>query len=474
MRRLFARATVVFLVVAVLVGGISHPGYCNPEDAYRRIEETRRQIAELEKIARALEESIQVRADRIGQLEKELAETEAWLERLEERLAEAEQELQGKTAIFAERVRGAYINGKFSYLELLLESESFGELIIRAAYLARILRSDSSLIAAIKQEQADIAEKQITMAAQQEKKRDLRYQLERERINLQDQRREKEALLASAQRRLDSDLARVTPQAEIKPVYGVVIDNSAQARPQHGLSGASLIYEYEVEGRGTRYLALFAGFPTKVGPIRSARLHSAILALENNVHYIYASGGSDVLLKIKEWGVRNTNALFSAGFYRDSARRAPYNLYTNLSTLGRAAPSQEFVIRPAYLSRKGVPANEVSLSYHANYNIKYVYNREQGHYRRFINGSLYRDATGREIRARNIIIQQVPHGTDPAGRPYPNMIGEGKIDYYAQGEHFTGTWKKANSNAPTRFYYQDGREIERIYGQTWIQIVRPR
>ena len=74
--------------------------------------------------------------------------------------------------------------------------------------------------------------------------------------------------------------------------------------------------------------------------------------------------------------------------------------------------------------------------------------------------------------ARNVIIQYAPHGIDFQLRPTPDLIGEGAIDFYSQGEYFRGKWKKDSINSPTKFYYQDGQEIERIQGQTWIQIVR--
>jgi hypothetical protein len=39
--------------------------------------------------------------------------------------------------------------------------------------------------------------------------------------------------------------------------FAFVIDNNIAARPAHGLSQAKLVYEVEVEGGITRYLALF-------------------------------------------------------------------------------------------------------------------------------------------------------------------------------------------------------------------------
>jgi hypothetical protein len=450
--------------------------YGSPGDIRERVRKTRTEISELEKVIKALDEAIRSRAERVKSLDRELAETETGLTRVAEELAAAAARLEETNHVFARRVRSAYMKGGISYLELLLEAESFGDLIVRFVYLRRILQQDAGMISAVRREQAFLQQRKTALESETQRLLSLRQQRDAEHRNMLDQQREKREMLASAERKLAGDLARITPQAERRPVYGVVLDNAPQARPQHGLARAGIVYEYEVEGRITRYLALFSSFPSKVGPVRSARSHSAMLALENDVHFIYSSGGVDVLDRIRGWNVRGTNALRSgsASFSRDRSRRAPHNLYVNLATLGLETPSQEVVIRPAYLGREGAPAPRVELEYSPSYRISYRYLPEKGSYRRYINGEVHRDAAGAVIFARNIIVQYVPHGTDLFRRPTPEIIGEGEIDFYAQGEHFRGTWKKQNAAAPTRFYFRDGREIERVYGQTWIQIVRER
>ena len=276
----------------------------------------------------------------------------------------------------------------------------------------------------------------------------------------------------------------VTARAEVpsrvveKPVYGVSIDNSGRARPQSGLARASRIYEFEVEGRITRYLALFNELPPKVGPIRSARIHSTMLALENDINFVYGSANWFVLEVIDEWALewnlKHTNALTmeKPGFWRDPARPKPHNLYVNLITLDNAleeAP-RGTIVRPLYLSRRGEPVSVISLEYSPILQIRYIYcpdiYPETKTYRRYINDQLHKDACGTPIRVRNIIIQHVPHTVCKLGHPKADLIGEGKIDFYSQGYHFQGTWKKENLKTPTRFYFQDGQEIDLPYGQT--------
>lgn len=467
MRR-FMAVTLICAWLLSLSGGY-YIAYGNPQENEQPADEE--DIIELETIIRELNNDIREREARLREVDAQLKKTEEVLKKTEEELEASQASLEEKNRAFAQRLRSAYMKGGLSYLEVLLDADNFGDLIIRFVYLTRIFNKDAELIAAVKEEYAILQEHQSVVQAQRESIADMRFQIEAERQNLLEQRRTQEALLKAARENLQD----TTPQAERRPVYGIILDNAAAARPQHGLASATVVYEYEVEGRITRYLALFSQFPSKVGPVRSAREHSIMLARENNVHYIYASGTKDNLDRINEWGVSHTNALSSgsSSFYRDSSRRAPHNLYVNLSTLRAASASSKVVIRPAHIARQGTKAQSFSINYSNSYRVSYQYNDTQGAYRRQINGQPQSDAGGRAIWARNVIVQYVPHPTDSRGRPTPDVIGSGSIDYYVQGQRFRGTWSKDSVSSPTRFYYQDGQEIERIYGQTWIQLARP-
>ncbi|EEG76827.1 DUF3048 domain-containing protein [Dethiobacter alkaliphilus] len=460
----------VFALLLLLISGTA---FGNPGNVQERIDETREEIDEYEQVIKLLDEDIKERLARIDELESQLKDTQRQLRQTEVEIAESQARLEEQNDAFAGRVRSAYMKGGMSYLEVLLGAENFSDLVVRVAYLARIFNQDAQIITAVKAEYAVLQEKQQAMEDQLASIEDFRYQMDAQRRNLLAQRRRMEEMLSDAKKQLQQDLAQLTPQANRQPVYGIILDNAAGARPQHGLAQASKVYEFEVEGRITRYLALFSTFPQKVGPIRSAREHSILLSMENGVRFITASASRDNLEKINEWNVKYTNALGDSRFYRDSSRRAPHNLYVNLASLGLESRSSKMTVRPAYLSRQGSAANSFSIEYSNNYRVGYRYNEQESAYQRLINGQAHRDATGQAIMARNVIVQYVPHPSDWRGRPTPDVIGSGPIDFYAQGQRFRGTWRKDNMSSPTRFYYQDGQEIELLYGQTWIQLARP-
>lgn len=470
------KLTGLLIVLLMILAGFSGSVSGNVPDPQHRIEGTRTEISELKKVIKAMDEDIKAREARLQELDAEQAKVKRLLRQTEISLAESEARMAERSGVLAGRLRSVYMKGGLSYLEMLLCADNLGDLLIRTAYLRRVLNRDAEIIAAFRVEYEALAERRVAVRAQRKQIEDMRFETVAQSQNLLAQRSEQDILLKRARTQLAADLAVITPRAEKRPIYGVVIDNASPARPQHGLSQANVIYEYEVEGRITRYLALFSALPGKVGPVRSAREHSIVLAMENRVHYIYSGGGFDVLAKINNWNVSGTNAIASrsAAFFRDSARRAPHNLYVNLATLGAVVPSREVVIRPSHLSRQGEQALGIALEYANDLNIRYEYVQKQRAYRRYVNGQVHRDAAGRTIMARNVIIQYVPHRRGLLGRPTPDIIGSGPIDFYALGQRHRGIWRKDSREAPTRFYFEDGQEIERIYGQTWIQLVRSR
>ncbi|MBT9154075.1 MAG: putative lipoprotein YerB [Firmicutes bacterium] len=474
MRRFIAAVIVLTAFVWLLGAEPTKRVWGNPLDPRQRAEQSAREVRELEAALKAMEESIAVRQARVRAVDSELLLVREKLARARRSENQADAKLKVLTVDLGKRVRMAYMRGGASFISLVLRAESFGDLFIRLTYITRLFRHDAALIDAVSAEQAVLRESQRVLQAEQLRLESLEQRRTAEQRNLESERRELARLLERARAKLAGDLALVSPRAERLPVYAVVIDNLAQARPQWGLALANLIYEYEVEGRITRYLALFGVLPKRVGPVRSARAHSAMLALESRAHFVYSGGGVDVLDLLRQWGVSGTDAIRSrsASFTRDAARRAPHNLFVNLATLGSVAPPSDVHIRPAYLPFTGEAAPRLELAYSGQHKVSYVYVPEQAAFRRYINGVVHRDAGGATIMARNVIVQFAPHSTDLLGRPTPQVVGNGVMHYYALGQRFLGTWRKDSPESPTRFYYADGTEVERIFGQTWVQIMR--
>jgi hypothetical protein len=267
----------------------------------------------------------------------------------------------------------------------------------------------------------------------------------------------------------------------------VQIENTAAARPQSGISKADLIYEIEVESQITRLTAFFlSSYPSKVGPVRSARKQHMYIWKEWGYMYVFYGGSSkagqniyDIQKQLGISAIRIDGMATSAGFSRSSDREAPHNAYTNLDYLIKNKYDFEPKPRTLYfedsLEIVGEKAFNVELEYASNNRIRYVYDENSKLYKRYINGEPMKDKEdGVQVKVRNIIVQHVPHH-HVTGTVYTNMdqIGSGKAEYFTDGVKRTGTWIRESVESLTKYYDKDGKEINFRPGVTFIQIVRP-
>ena len=103
----------------------------------------------------------QVQADRI-RLDQDITKTEAELKAAQERL-------QSREKVFYKRVRDIYINGRLSYLDVVVGSKDFSDFANRMEMLKRILQADMELINTIKTEREEIASKKAKLEADRAK-----------------------------------------------------------------------------------------------------------------------------------------------------------------------------------------------------------------------------------------------------------------------------------------------------------------
>lgn len=132
----------------------------------------------------------QVQADRI-QLDKDITKTEA-------ELKAAQARLQSREKVFYKRVRDIYINGRLSYLDVVVGSKDFSDFANRMEMLKRILQSDMDLINTIKTEREDIASKKAKLEEDRAKVLELE-KVAQEKQNLINQKKaERQAVLERA------------------------------------------------------------------------------------------------------------------------------------------------------------------------------------------------------------------------------------------------------------------------------------
>lgn len=280
-------------------------------------------------------------------------------------------------------------------------------------------------------------------------------------------------------------------EEEAPRIVGVMIDNHPEAWPQRGLSQARVVYEAPVEGGITRFLAIFdnAQMVEKVGPVRSARPYFIDWLKEyGDGLYMHCGGSPAALALLGNADIFSANEYYKGSYYwRDEARQAPHNLYTD------SEEWQKFILKygadrsardwegwkfkrdikniEEIKDIEGDSVKRVKIKYRPEYDVEWVYNLESNRYERWQNGQKMLDAD-MPVTAENVLIQSAAvEILDDIGRRGIETVGEGEARVLLLGKLIRGSWRREDLNSRTRFYDKDGKEIELIPGQTWVEVV---
>lgn len=271
--------------------------------------------------------------------------------------------------------------------------------------------------------------------------------------------------------------------------FAIMIENTAASRPQSGLSLADIVYEITVEGWNiSRIIAIFSNnHPTKVGPVRSARLPFVQIINEWKLPFAHfgtaATGQGDALtflktinLPIRFDGHKGLNDEF---YFRDNARYAPHNAYFNAKDAKAKIPELSYSERFMYDTLTNINdsvAYAITIKYSSINHVKYAFDSRTGKYFRFINDDPHMDAySNKQISVTNIIILHAPHrSVEKVNYILVDFIGQGVAEYFVNGMHEVGTWVKLSDEAVTKYFDSENREIILLPGNTWIQVVHNR
>lgn len=274
---------------------------------------------------------------------------------------------------------------------------------------------------------------------------------------------------------------------------GVMVENHIEARPQLGLSAASIVYEAIAEGGITRFLAIYGPRGSdKVGPIRSARTYYVDWIRELNGYYGHVGGNYDALQQIKADGILDLDQFTnSSAYWRDRSRKvsSEHTMYASTTKLYGIATEKKYTTDNNFISYKfkediDIESRPISQTIavnfgNANYNISYSYNRDKNTYLREMGGKPHIDAgNNAQIEAKNIIIQNVNRKTiitaiNENGWIF-DLVGTGDASIFLDGTETKATWKKENKTSRTRYYNKSsGEEIEFNPGTFWIETINP-
>ena len=266
-----------------------------------------------------------------------------------------------------------------------------------------------------------------------------------------------------------------------RPVTGVMIENSLDARPQSGLDQAGVVYEAIAEGGITRFLALYQDQePSYVGPVRSARPYYMQWLRGYDANYAHVGGSPEALQDIKNWGIKDLDQFYNASAYqRVSSRYAPHNVYTSIATLRELGASKGYTSstftgfeRKSDAASKQPTATKIDLqvSAGADFNVHYDYNAATNSYLRSEGGRPHTDEkTGAQLAPKNVIALITDYSIESDGvHSQYKVIGSGPLYVFMDGITVQGTWQKDSLEGPLTLKDQAGNPIKLNRGQTWI------
>lgn len=268
----------------------------------------------------------------------------------------------------------------------------------------------------------------------------------------------------------------------LRPAVAVRVSNSADARPQSGVESADLVIETLTEGGTTRLIAFFHCSPaTTAGPVRSARMDDA--ALVSPYSELFAFSGANALVMEELEGsalTLVTEADSGSSLHRVPAASTDVNsVNADIAALrslargaGAAKPSTGF--RFGEVQRSKTSVSTIDLDFGGT---TVGYRWGKGGWARSQDGAAFRDASGRQVKTTNVLVQEVdatPSKSlfDSAGVASPrfDLVGSGRAWLFRDGKMVRGTWTDSGAGAPV-FKTIKGAVMNLARGRTWLEMV---
>ena len=272
------------------------------------------------------------------------------------------------------------------------------------------------------------------------------------------------------------------PVRALNRVLTVKIDNIGYARPQTGLTRADIVYVLPVEGGLSRFLAVFSShYPPVIGPVRSAR-EDDLQLLRQFGHPAFAySGATATLLPYihRTAGIVDLYDGITSGYYRDTRRIAPYNLYAHtrqlLAQARGASKARDIGFRFGPPPPGGKATRSESASYPAA-SFTFTWSAAKHRWLVSIDGARAVTTDGGRLSPATVVIQHttvrtsrfLEYGKPP---PYAESVGSGTAVVLRDGKAWTTHWSRPSANGGTTFTTTSGQRMTFATGQVWVLLV---
>lgn len=294
----------------------------------------------------------------------------------------------------------------------------------------------------------------------------------------------------------------VTEEVDNTRPIAVMMPNTRTAA-HYGISEADVLYECNVEGSITRLMGIFQDWSDfdRLGNVRSSRDYYIYWSFEWDAIYIHFGGPFYINDVINRPDTNNIDGLSSSNFWRaddtgnstDNAYLDTEGILADINKLGYSlsyrdgySDGQHFQFAPdsspntleQYSGSITADKIDMSTTYPVT-NSYFVYNPETGLYDRFqhlsgaADGPHIDQANGRQLAFKNVLIQNTYFEVRDQKGYLAFQCHDTTRDgwYFTNGRGIHVTWKKTADYSPTRYYDDDGNEIQLNTGKTMICIV---
>ena len=206
----------VLMLGSTIFGAIGMASAASKSELKSRLAQIKEQKAEIERNLESYKADQAEYAGQIGTLNNKIALTEeeidatqdildeldANIAQTEQELEETTQELENKKELFATRVRVMYENGDTSYMDVLLNSENFSDMLSNMEIVSQIMDYDKGVVAEYTALKESIEQMKAELESDRADKQDYMDSLEDRKEELESDRADLKKLLA----KLENDI----------------------------------------------------------------------------------------------------------------------------------------------------------------------------------------------------------------------------------------------------------------------------
>ena len=302
---IIAGVLAVLMLGSTIVGALSMAMAASKSELNNRLAEIKSQKAEIEAQLAEYEKQKDNYAGQIGTLNNKINLTEQEIDATQEaidaltdsieetkaNLKQAEKELADKQELFETRIRVMYENGDTSYMEVVLNSESFGDMLDNIEIVSQIMDYDKGVVAEYTAIRDSIQEMEESLEADRKQQKEYKESLEVEKEGLEADRADLQAMLAKIendseyaqkvsdqladeQDEISNEIAELSrKEAEAAARKRAAASSSSSSSSSRGSSSSSSSSNYSSGGSGSliwpcpTYTYISSEFGGRVSPI---------------------------------------------------------------------------------------------------------------------------------------------------------------------------------------------------------------